>query len=694
MACGSDAVKSPFDQGFGGAGGEAGAQGNAGFRLDIDAGVQVDPALGGPCEDDGQCNDQVDCTRDHCDAALGRCRFTPNDAACDDGVYCDGAERCDVRTGCVAGEVVACSDNSTCTIDTCIEETQSCRHDPRDADGDGDPTADCGGRDCADTNPLVNSFVSEICRNGIDDNCNGLIDEQPCVAPAHDTCKTALKVTKPGYYDVDLTGTALDYPTSCATQAGGFRDAVLEVTLPTGGPFDVDVTAKLDAGKLSLGTANSCGDGASASCEPSFVTPLGASAARMILRGLEAGTYPLYVAADSEGIAQVHVELRRAEPHLGDLCEDAPPLMPGASPLLVRLPGYAADLKSACAPLTGDAFASFTLAEASDVTLVAEAQNNLGLPVLSLLDERCKRELTCRKSQPGRLFVRDLQPGIYRVMVAATAPDDVSVRLETGPVSATPPGEGCDNPLHLVEGVEQIVDLSTHEDAVNPKCLTGAPDSTFELELAGQRDVALVGRFSQQDEGAVSMAGATCTANTVCKAGSGSQRAVQYGLAKGIYRAVIESARGNPVGLSWFERPAVAPTFVAFADNCDQLLSIPEMGGRFIGNTSNEFPDFSAGCDVGGQKSGGAPDQILKLSLGQARRVILDMQGSSYATMLSVRQGKFCPGIELPLACAVGSQPSRSYLDLDLKAGDYFVLIDGYDGASGSWKLDVFTAPL
>ena len=73
------------------------------------------------------------------------------------------------------------------------------------------------------------------------------------------------------------------------------------------------------------------------------------------------------------------------------------------------------------------------------------------------------------------------------------------------------------------------------------------------------------------------------------------------------------------------------------------------------------------------------------------------MQGSDFNTMLSVRRGEagsFCPGRELLAACAPGYLATRSYLDLDLKEGDYFVQIDGYDGAAGAWKLDVFTSPL
>jgi hypothetical protein len=668
-------------------------QGDAGFRLDIDAGTpEVDPTLGGPCQDDGQCDDRIDCTTDSCDQALGRCRFQPNDASCDDGVYCNGAERCDSRGGCMAGEVVACSDNSTCTIDTCLEETQSCQHDPRDADSDGDPTRNCGGGDCDDQNPLVSSQANEVCGNQRDDDCDGETDERDCTAPEYDSCKTALSVTEPGYYDIDLTATKLDNPTPCATEADGFRDAVLQIVVPDTGPYDLDITAKLDAGNVTLGTAARCGDAPTARCEPSFTAPSGGAVARLLARGVSAGTFPLYVAADTEGVAQVHVELRPAEPQLGEVCEEAVPLEAGGGPVLLRLAGYRPDAKSLCQPLTGDAFVSFALEEAADVSLVAEAQNDLGLPVISLLEADCKTELTCRHSQPGRLFVRNLAPGQYRVLVAGTAPDDVSIRLETSAVSEAPPGEGCDDAQPLVAGVEQLVDLAEHEDAVYPKCLVGAPDSTFALQLKGTRDIALVGRFSDGDDGAVSLANDSCSDNIVCREGLGLQRAMRYGLAAGTYRAVIESTRGNPVGLSWFERPALAPVNVPFADNCDGLVTIPEQGGRFTGNTSNAFPDFQAGCDVGGQEQGGAPDQILKLSLTSPRRVIFDMQGSSYQTMLSVRQGQSCPGVELPLACAPGYWASRSFLDLDLQAGDYFVQIDGYDGDSGAWKLDVFTA--
>jgi len=51
-----------------------------------------------------------------------------------------------------------------------------------DHDGDGYYKETCGGADCDDTDPEVNPGVDEICSNGIDDDCDGMIDEPDCVA--------------------------------------------------------------------------------------------------------------------------------------------------------------------------------------------------------------------------------------------------------------------------------------------------------------------------------------------------------------------------------------------------------------------------------------------------------------------------------------------------------------------------------
>ncbi len=48
--------------------------------------------------------------------------------------------------------------------------------DDVDADGDGFVAGACGGADCDDANPAVNPEAAEVC-NGTDDDCNGEIDD-------------------------------------------------------------------------------------------------------------------------------------------------------------------------------------------------------------------------------------------------------------------------------------------------------------------------------------------------------------------------------------------------------------------------------------------------------------------------------------------------------------------------------------
>jgi hypothetical protein len=103
-------------------------------------------------------------------------------------------------------------------------------------------------------------------------------------------------------------------------------------------------------------------------------------------------------------------------------------------------------------------------------------------------------------------------------------------------------------------------------------------------------------------------------------------------------------------------------------------------------------------CDAPGVPSPGAPDQVLSLNLKQAQRVVFDMEGSTYATILDVRQGATCPGQTVLLtnnvgACFVGFDSERSFLDLELTPGQYWIVIGGYDLAKGPWALDVRVLP-
>jgi hypothetical protein len=136
-------------------------------------------------------------------------------------------------------------------------------------------------------------------------------------------------------------------------------------------------------------------------------------------------------------------------------------------------------------------------------------------------------------------------------------------------------------------------------------------------------------------------------------------------------------------------RPARPVTLVPAADACGDVLSIDAGGGLFQGSTLNADNDFSASCDFA--TASGSPDQLLRLVLDQPRRVILDMTGSNFDTLLNVRRGPGCPGEEVLAGCSVGVGGDQSFLDLELAAGEYFLQVDGYAGAQGAWSLNVFT---
>jgi len=166
-----------------------------------------DPLLGCLTGMGVMCDDGVGCTLDACDEDLDQCVSSVDDGACDDGLPCNGAERCDPEAGCQAGAPVDCSGlDGACAQGVCDEATGACvaqalddgaACDDGDActagdaceagacqgalvDGDSDgygPGAACGG-DCDDADASVHPGAEEICGDDIDQDCSGA--DLPC----------------------------------------------------------------------------------------------------------------------------------------------------------------------------------------------------------------------------------------------------------------------------------------------------------------------------------------------------------------------------------------------------------------------------------------------------------------------------------------------------------------------------------
>ena len=123
-------------------------------------------------------DDGVSCTDDSCTESQG-VQHIPRDSVCDDGLFCDGAETCiglgGDANGCQAGIPPSLNDNVGCTLDNCDEDADTVTHVP--TDNLCNNGLFCDGVEVCDVNLDCQSGVSPDC-SGLGDQCNsGLCNE-------------------------------------------------------------------------------------------------------------------------------------------------------------------------------------------------------------------------------------------------------------------------------------------------------------------------------------------------------------------------------------------------------------------------------------------------------------------------------------------------------------------------------------
>ena len=686
-ACGDSRAPSPFtavkeDAGVDGAGADAQSDGSG-------------PTYGGPCQSHEQCDDTVECTTDSCDPKVSRCLFQPNHGACQDQSFCNGVEICEPLVGCRPGAPRGCSDNNTCTIDRCDESAKGCRHEPRDADGDGDPDWLCGGGDCHDGDPLVSSLVAEVCDNNKDDNCDQQVDEKSCQSPKHDVCSDALAINSSTTHELSLVATAPHLSASCSPS--GMRDVVAAVVVPTGPAQDLDVIALADSGSIAIAAFGQCGDASSElACHAGVPRVAGGKIARIKLRNLGAGAYPIALWSSADKVT-LKVQRLSAEPKpKNETCGSAEILLENQH-RSVDLVDATVNVKSECPWKTGDLVYEIQLSQPRDLHAHASSLDGYGRPSLAFFTSpQCLQERTCSSGNPAHAFLRAKAAGSVYLAVGASAPSLVDLVVKGAPATQPSADESCTGAPKLAlppSGSNSVqLDLSSHENTSTLGCLAGGVDAAYSLDVIQTSDLMLLASGSAHDTIAVALAKTPCASPgdaLACRSGSSrAVRATRLGVPPGNYRAVVESQNAVPVKLTVISRPSQTPVWVPFADSCSDAFDIPPQGGRFFGNTANANPHFVAGCDFGGNKN--AADQLLRLKLSKSRRVILDTQGSGYSTLINLRQGAGCPGKEIPGGCVASTSTSSVFVDQVLAPGDYFVQVDGYAGEAGPWTLDVF----
>ncbi|MGQ0835028.1 MAG: lysyl oxidase family protein [Gammaproteobacteria bacterium] len=131
-------------------------------------------------------------------------------------------------------------------------------------------------------------------------------------------------------------------------------------------------------------------------------------------------------------------------------------------------------------------------------------------------------------------------------------------------------------------------------------------------------------------------------------------------------------------------------------DACGSATVIPPAGGVFTGTTIGASTQ-SGSCG----RTGGSPEKVFQWTPARSGRATIQTCGSSttYDSVLYLRSGT-CTGSQLACnddtpGCPAGGSSNRgSRLRPTVTAGQtYFIFVDGYDGASGSFSLSVAPPP-
>ena len=344
----------------------------------------IEVCVDGICQPGVQpdCDDHIACTRDSCSEELNACTHDYDDSLCDDGDVCNGIERCipnspfsNRETGCVGGSPIYCNDNNDCTEDYCDSATGECKKKIRDADGDGYGDRQCSmiddegnritGNDCNDQDPEIHPEAEEICNDGIDNNCDRMVDlyDLRCF-PENDTCSTPDELPLDGGSVVGSTRTMRDdYTTGC----GGTSKLDVVYILHLSEDHDVSINVLGDFRPAVISVQSVCGDrGSEIYCAENS----------LLARGLEAGDYYVIVEGATQGNFNISVELAPYTnvynvPPTNDNCSSPYVIPPEGGLFIGSTTGMTNDFTASCGNNSNspDAVFELTLTERKTVTV-------------------------------------------------------------------------------------------------------------------------------------------------------------------------------------------------------------------------------------------------------------------------------------------------------------------------------------
>jgi hypothetical protein len=633
----------------------------------------------------------VDCTVDSC-LSQGYCSNALDNGRCSDDVTCNGTETCDGRRGCIAAPPPNCNDQDPCTLDRCDEAAKDCVHEPRDFDHDGEADYHCpGGTDCDDFDAARNMSVAETCRDGIDNDCDDLVDENDCGALAHDTCVDPLNITGGGTFEVPIVGAVGDYTTSCG-QMDSPHDLVFDFTLDAPGDVKLVAHGLLGDGSeevASLSIERACGDSASeVQCARGFPSDLR-------VRALAAGHY--YVIASSS----VAVRSLLLTASFGAATE-APPNATCAQATEIGQGGHfegdfvdvGDEITSRCA-IQGqpDVFYAFTLDQEQDVEISAVGGESGALSVS--VRTGCDSDVEVGPCQTGlRVLTRlhRLPKGSYVLVLEGPATREIGFMLDVAVTEPTPApvGDTCLEPLNIALGETRRVSLTNLQADAESSCQSVGPDAVFALHVPTAQDLQI--KLDGENAFGTVALQTSCgdpRSERLCRSGMPLTTRL-HDVAAGDYFLVVDSPTAAGLTLQVEGLPLTLTVPVMGNDTCYSAADIPETGGLFAGDTRPLLADYSAHCGGGALSK----DAAFRLMLSSRKHVVATIDAGFDSVLLRFgppRAGTMACSELDPAACIddTGSGNSPT-LDEALDPGTYYYIVDGYkDFNAGSYLFDV-----
>ncbi len=623
------------------------------------------PDTGPRCETDEDCEDGVDCTRNLCRNNV--CGIQIDQASCDDGVFCNGVEICDINEGCLPGPPETCNDNDVCTIDRCDEEAKMCRRTSRDFDEDGEADFFCeGGTDCDDRDPTRGATLAEVCGDGVDNDCDETIDEAECGRPAHDTCDDAWDVSAGGIFELNTEGARGDHMIGCAPS--GRRDVVLTFTIEE--PKEVFVSAE-GSSVTSVALRSDCEQRTSETeCNTGFP-------GQLRIRELEAGTYFLIV-ADTGGEIEVEVDFQDPEPPaVNETCDGAIDVSAGGV-FPGSFIGVANDLSTSCGSTNApDLTYAFTIAEEQDVLISATSLTRDAVAVSVRSD--CADEMTqvrCARGAPAGTRLHRLPAGTYSIIVEGSTfrAFDFNLSVEFEAPTDAPEGDACGDPISVPLNTTVMGSLADKQDDIDLSCGFHYPDAVYEFELTENSDV-LISADADTTSMFLGLQGTCGDEDSQLRCSSGRPGRVRVrDLSPGTYTVVVESATRTGFEFSVETTPPTTPTPVEDNSGCGMAHVVPPTGGLFSGSTATFLNDLETRSCGSMARSN---DAAFSLTLTEEQRVRASTEGSDFDTVLHLHTG-MCETRMETVCDDDGGEGSTSLIERVLAAGTYFFVVDGW----------------